>query len=381
MRRSSRRVTQAEVARLAGVSQATVSHVLSGSTEVRIGEETRQRVLDVVRRTGYTANPVAQRLAGGRNRIIGVFTYEPVFPRDRSDFYHPLFVGIEREAEAQGLDLLLFTSAPVRSGRRRLLDDGASRLGMADGCLLLGQHDDKRDLAELIGRGFPFVFVGRRESDAGLVPYAAADYAAATQAVVERLVDLGHERIGYLGDLGPNESHKDRRAGYHAAVAAAGLRPVLLDGTSIDGDTALDLLLDNRLTAVAVGDFVLPHALLDAARRRGLSVPGDLSIVQLGDPSAAHTAELSGFRIPREEMGTAALQILTGIIAGDLPQEQWQQTLPCSLITGETAGPPTTTTTTPRRAPALSGAAGSPAPVDPTRPGDTAAAPTSEDPA
>lgn len=378
MRRTSHRVTQAEVARLAGVSQATVSHVLSGSTEVRIGEETRRRVLDVVRRTGYTANPVAQRLAGGRNRIIGVFTYEPVFPRDRSDFYHPLLVGIEREAEARGLDLLLFTSAPVRTGRRRLLDDGASRLGMADGCLLLGQHDDKRDLAELIDRGFPFVFVGRRESDAGLVPYAAADYAAATHAVVERLVGLGHERIGYLGDLGPNESHVDRRAGYRAAVRAAGLRPVLLDGTSIDGDTALDLVLDNRLTAVAVGDFVLPHALLDAARRRGLDVPGDLSIVQLGDPSAAHTAEISGFRIPREEMGTAALRILAGIIAGDLPPEQRQQTLPCTLIDGETAGPPTT----PRRAPALSGATATTSADPVPAPGPSpAATPTTEDPA
>jgi LacI family transcriptional regulator len=342
MARSARRVTQADVARLAGVSQATVSHVLSGDpvARARVGEQTRARVVDVVRRTGYTANPIAQRLAGGRNNIVGVFTYEPVFPRDGGDFYYPLLVGIEREAEAQGLDLLLFTSAPVHDGRRRLLEDGARRLGVADGCLLLGQHDDKRDLAELIEQGFPFAFVGRRESDAGLVPYAAADYAGATDEVVSHLVGLGHTAIGFLGDLGPGESHVDRRRGYDQAVRRAGLRPVLLDGTSIDGDTALDLVLDNGLTAVVVGDFVLPPALLEAAGRRGVAVPEDLSLAQLGDPAVVGTGRRwTGFRVPREEMGATALRILRGIIDGTLDDADQQVTLPCVVDHGETAGP------------------------------------------
>jgi len=340
MTRNARRVTQADVARLAGVSQATVSHVLSGDAMARVGEQTRARVLDVVHRTGYTANAVAQRLAGGRNHIVGVFTYEPVFPRDGGDFYYPLLVGIEREAEAQGLDLLLFTSAPVRDGRRRLLEDGARRLGVADGCLLLGLHDDKRDLAELIRQGFPFAFAGRRESDAGLVPYAAADYTGGTDEVVSHLIGLGHTAVGFLGDLGPGESHVDRRRGYERAVRRAGLRPVMLDGTSIDGDTSLDLVLDNGLSAVVVGDFVLPPALLDAARRRGLDVPGDLSLAQLGDPADAVSGESwTGFRVPREAMGATALRILNGIISGTLEDSEQQVTLPCTVDLGATAGP------------------------------------------
>lgn len=339
---AARRVTQADVARLAGVSQATVSHVLSDDAvaRARVGAGTRERVLDVVQRTGYTANPIAQRLAGGRNNIIGVFTYEPVFPRDGGDFYYPLLVGIEREAEALGLDLLLFTSAPVHDGRRRLLDDGARRIGAADGCLLLGRHDDKRDLAELLQRGFPFAFVGRRQSDAGLVPYAAFDYAGATDEVVTHLVDLGHTAIGFLGDLGPWESHVDRREGYQRAIRRAGLRPVMMDGTSVDASTALDLVLANGLTAVVIGDFVLPPAMLDAARRRGLDVPGLLSMAQLGDPAdPTRGTSWTGFRLPREAMGAKALRILHGIITGTLDESEQQVTLPCMVDIGVTAGP------------------------------------------
>jgi DNA-binding LacI/PurR family transcriptional regulator len=93
----------------------------------------------------------------------------------------------------------------------------------------------------------------------------------------------------------------------------------MLDGTSIDGNSALDLVRDNGLTAVVIDDFVLAPALLEAARRRGVAVPEDLSLAQLGDPVVGRTDEhWTGFRIPREEMGAHALRILRGIIDGSL---------------------------------------------------------------
>jgi hypothetical protein len=103
---------------MTGVSQATVSLVLNNRTgdDVRIAPETRQRVLDAIRATGYVADPVARRLVSGRNRILGVFTYEPVFPSTAADFYHPFLVGIEQRAEQLGCDLLLFTSSSQASG-------------------------------------------------------------------------------------------------------------------------------------------------------------------------------------------------------------------------------------------------------------------------
>src|SRR3954451_14218835 len=76
------RLTQRDIARMTGVSQATVSLVLNGRSDgdVRIAPETRERVLQAIRERGYVADPIARRLAARDNRIIGVFTYEPVFP-------------------------------------------------------------------------------------------------------------------------------------------------------------------------------------------------------------------------------------------------------------------------------------------------------------
>ena len=97
-----KRLTQHDIAKLAGVSQATVSLVLNGSgTGARIPQETRTRVQQVIRETGYVADPIARRMAKGFNRILGVFTYEPAFPIAHADFFTPFLFGIEEEAQAR----------------------------------------------------------------------------------------------------------------------------------------------------------------------------------------------------------------------------------------------------------------------------------------
>ncbi len=87
-----RRVTQQDIARISGVSQTTVSLVLNNRLDAgtRIAPETRERVLEAIAETGYVADPVARRMVARRNRIIGVFTYEAVFPSGTRDFYQLL---------------------------------------------------------------------------------------------------------------------------------------------------------------------------------------------------------------------------------------------------------------------------------------------------
>src|SRR3954462_13786298 len=133
-----KRPTQADIARLAGVSQATVSLVLNErDASIRISPATRERVLTVMREWGYVANASARSLAGGRNKIIGVYTFEPVFPTTSVDFYFPFLLGMEQAAAELGHDLLLFTSA---GGTRQIFRDGATRLTLADGALLIGRN-------------------------------------------------------------------------------------------------------------------------------------------------------------------------------------------------------------------------------------------------
>ncbi|RIV40221.1 LacI family DNA-binding transcriptional regulator [Micromonospora radicis] len=336
-----RRVTQRDIARLAGVSQATVSLVLNNRSDadVRIAPETRDRVLRVIAETGYAADPVARRLAARFNRIIGVFTYEPAFPSGSRDFFHPFLLGIEEYAERVGCDLLLFTSAPVVDGRRRIFHRD-NRLRLADGCILLGREIDGAELGRLNRDGYPYVAVGRRDDAGGPVPYVGTDYAAAVGRLVERALGHGHRRLSFLGLGTTAESSADRRRGFDAAVADAESARHL-SGPARAADSILDDLLADQSTVVFVEDFASAVALETAARRRSLSVPGDLSILTLGDPTAPVPTEtaFTGFRIPREEMGRQAVEVLTAVIDGSAAGVQ-QRLLPCELVEGDTLGAP-----------------------------------------
>ncbi|ROT32295.1 LacI family transcriptional regulator [Micromonospora sp. HM5-17] len=337
----SKRVTQRDIARLAGVSQATVSLVLNNraDTDVRIAPETRERVLRAIEETGYVADPIARRLVSRFNRIIGVFTYEPAFPSGTRDFFHPFLVGIEEYAERVGCDLLLFTSAPVVDGRRRIFHRD-NRLRLADGCLLLGREIDAAELARLNREGYPYVAVGRRDDADGPVRYVGADYATAVRQLGERAQQLGHRRLAYLGTGLVAESSADRRRGF-AAQAGSAEHAVELVGTGRSADEVLDDVLGAGATVAFVEDFATAVQLRTAALRRGLAVPGDLSVLTLGDPTTPVPTDITftGFHIPREEMGRQAVELLTAVLEGTAPAVS-QRLLACEPVEGTTLGPP-----------------------------------------
>lgn len=334
------RLTQRDIARLAGVSQATVSLVLNRRDDgsARIPLETRERVLEVIRATGYVADPAAQKLVGRRNHLLGVFTTEPVFPTLQADFYTPFLLGIEGAAERFGYDLLLFTSAPVTDGRRRIFHEN-NRLRLADGCILLGRTLDRDELARLVAGRYPFVAIGRRDDAGGPVPYVGADYVTATAALVQQAVALGHRRLAFIGPGGGAESSDDRWAGFRAAVDEAGVDWIHDIGQDADPGDLVDRLLRSGATVALVEDQADAVVLERAARDRGVAVPDDLSLIALGNPTRPVASEVAFtcFRIPREEMGRQAVEILTLVMGGQ--EEGRQRLLPCELAEGQTLGP------------------------------------------
>jgi DNA-binding LacI/PurR family transcriptional regulator len=334
-----KRLTQHDIAKLAGVSQATVSLVLNGAPTAlaRIPQETRERVQQVIRTTGYVADPIARRMAKGLNRILGVFTYEPAFPSAQADFFTPFLLGIEEEAQIQNYDLLLLTGAGVGQDRKIFAD--GNRLRIADGCLVLGREFDRAELTRLVSGDYPFVAIGRREDADGPVPYVGGDYANGTRALVEKARVLGHSKLAYVGPPGPAESTADRWAGFYAALGN-GLELVLHIETvgSAAGDI-LDALFGSGATVaffVELADAVRVEA---AARARGLSIPGDFSAVVLGSHIRAERShvQFTAFDIPREEMGRQATAMLVRRIeSGDAGG---QILLTCEPVEGETLGP------------------------------------------
>lgn len=336
------RVTQAQVARIAGVSQAIVSLVLNGSDSVRVSPETRRRVEEALKTTGYTVDIMGRRLRGKTNQILGVFTYESVFPSGVADFYRPFLLGIEEEAEAQGFDLLLFTSPGRKDGRRRVYEGETNRLRIADGCVLLGRHNDPAELARLVEEKFPFVFIGRRESHAGPVSYVGADYVASTRDVYDWMWQLGHRRIALLGVAEENEPTVDRRAGYLAAARKRRKSPLVI--VEDDPEVALRAALAQEATALLVESTAMADGVKAYAEAQGLAVPQDLSLVLLGDsdPSqriSAHAVDRSDtdwsmFRIPRRQMGVRAVRMLVELVGGGRPKPVL---LPCEIHQGVTA--------------------------------------------
>ena len=333
------RITQRQIAELAGVSQATVSLVLNGNG-ARIPEETRQRVLDVIRETTYVADPAARSLAGIGNNLVGIFTYEHAFPSETADFYTPLLTGIESEAESLGLDLLMFTSAPLVNGRRQIFHEN-SRLRLADGCLLLGREMDADELDRLKQSGYPFVAIGRRDVD---VPFVGLDYATPTAELAKRAVAAGHRSAFYVRLSLTAEASRDRADALSRELEASGVALQSAESSQVGLEAAWSEVVASGATVLFVEDPTDAEYLHALAERAGLSVPGELSMVVLGERSKPEDRAIDFTRLsaPRTELGSRAVALLDQLLNGVRDGEELplQQLLECTVIDGATlAGP------------------------------------------
>lgn len=331
------------------MSQATVSLVISGGTASdQIAESTRRAVFAAAEELGYSANAAARSLKGGRNHLLGLYTFEPVFPVDQRDFYYPFLLGVEEETAEQGYDLLLFSSAGS-GGDRRIYAGGANRLKVADGCVLLGRHLHRDDLAHLVQEDFPFVFIGRREVPGTELSYVAVDYAAATQEVVATLAGLGHRDMLYLQVTGGEEPTRDREAGYRHGLAGAGI-PVdesLIHQLPEASDITADQIRgwhERGVTAVLIEpteDDATVAAVERAATGAGLRIPEDLSVAVLGDPPLRHAPgrDWTRFTLPRAHMGREAVRTLLDLLEDDSGTPR-QLFVPAGHVAGDTVAAP-----------------------------------------
>jgi len=322
---------QVDIARIAGVSQATVSVVLGGNRAgVRMAESTRRRVLAVADDLGYVPHPVATRLASARTNMIGLYTFRATFPTEVADSYYPILVGVEDAAAALGQDLVLFTGT---AGERTQSAAAIRRVRVADGCLFFGRHVPDEPIARLVDSRFPIVYIGRRPELGGRIPYVGADYVTASADLVARLRELGHRRIRYVREADDAPSSQDRERGVRQAGAVV---------TRLTGGLPADAVrswLGEGVTAIVVEEtdtgaaYTTVRGAIDAA---GLSIPDDLSLAVLGRPPGA-APEVTGFEVPYRAMGGQAVRLLVDLIT-EQPTTP-QHLLHCPPVPGATIGP------------------------------------------
>lgn len=336
-----KRPTQSDVARLAGVSRATVSFVLndtSGGGNIPIGEETRRRVLEAARSLNYSPDPVARMLARGSNALIGVFSYEEIFPLEREDFFYEFILGIERAATRHDFNVVLFTRRDPSSGHRKAFTNGGNNLRLADGTIFLGANPDRAELARLAEEQYPFVCIGRREVPGFQIDWVSADYIPASRKAGLHLLSLNHRRIAYVGVETPAESYQERIVGFRQAYAQFGVvdqLSILPETVLQNGDDLVRSLKEARCSAIVCSHMTTFNITLTLLRERGLSVPGDFSVLSLGDASPNPNLPLmpTYVSIDRLNWGEMAVDMLVRRIK-EQNVKPIEVRLPCKFIIG-----------------------------------------------
>jgi LacI family transcriptional regulator len=333
------RVTIREIADLAGVSIATVSRVVNGHSDV--SEETRDTVMRIVREHGYATNRSARGLSAGRTGLVGVLV-PLVYPV----YFSAILSGAAEALYEQELRLVLSPTQHEHDREVSLLD----RLmhGMTDGALIVLPEESSDELARLLEQGYRFVVVDPRLPLDERVPSVSAAHASGADQAMSHLLGLGHRRIAAI--TGPRGwvATEDRRRGYHAALAAQGILPepsleVEADFEIGPGRAAAGHLLDlhDPPTAIFAFNDNLAIGALQAARDRGLRVPGDLSVVGFDDvePATIVTPTLTTVRQPLAEMGRTAVSLLMRLLERQR-FETLRVELATRLVVRESTGPP-----------------------------------------
>ncbi|MEU6808513.1 LacI family DNA-binding transcriptional regulator [Streptomyces sp. NPDC046831] len=306
--------TMADVARSAGVSVATVSHVLNGTRPVL--PHTRRAVLEAVEELGYTPNTLARSLVTSRTRSIGLAVSAVGNP-----FFTEILQGVEAAALAHGYSLLIADPHDDPAHERRVVRLLHER--RVDGVIVAPSARPHELVAYLSRHGVPTVFLDRVVDDlpdgAPAFDQVCADGAEPTARLVAHLAGLGHRRIGLVAGLPELSTTRERIAGYRRGLAASGLphdgRLVVHGDSSSDGAeraTATLLSLAAPPTGLVTANNAMTLGALRALRERGLSVPGDLALCCFDDFPWADlfSPRLTAVAQPSRELGTRAVEVL-----------------------------------------------------------------------
>ncbi|BDZ42795.1 LacI family transcriptional regulator [Paraoerskovia sediminicola] len=331
-----------DLAERAGVSIATVSRALSGSTGV--SATTRVRIRSLADELGYAVSPDAARLARGSTGRVAVVT-----PNLSHWFYSAMLDGIVTALHGADVDVLLYEVKAERERRRFFEELPARRQVDAVVLIALPISDDERRRLDLMG--VTAVMAGGTLGDH---PHVRIDDVAMARQATQHLLLAGHRRVAMIGAVGTWSleygAPPDRLRGFSEALAAA---DVAADdelvvrtpwGTTGGADGMARLLsLDDPPTAVVAFSDEVAFGALRTLRRSGIAVPHALSLVGMDDHELADTMDLTTVRQPVTEQGHAAGELVRRFLVGDAPADV-HLTLPTHLVARGTTGPPLTAT-------------------------------------
>ncbi|MCL2418205.1 MAG: LacI family transcriptional regulator [Conexibacteraceae bacterium] len=334
--RPSGRLTIRDVAKLAGVSPATVSRVLNGRPEV--SDSVRESVMKVVNEHNYTGSRVG---GATRSGLVGV-----TLPLIHHSYFSEILAGVSEAFYEHDIPMVLCPTLHEHDREVTLLE--RLRQGTTDGAILILPEESDEELAALQEQGYVFVIVDPRSPLDEHVPTVSAAHISGAREATEHLLQLGHRRIAAI--TGPRGwiATEERLRGYRIALGEAGITPdpslqVEANFRDNGGRAAMEqlLALPERPTAIFAFNDMLAVGVLQAAGKHGLRVPADISVVGFDDTFEASILDppLTTVRQPLAEMGRMAVSQLVRLLQNQRIEALHVELATKLVVRGSTAGP------------------------------------------
>ncbi|MBP2702527.1 LacI family DNA-binding transcriptional regulator [Microbispora sp. RL4-1S] len=331
-------VTMSDVARLAGVSTATVSRVVNG--RYGVSASTIAQVRSAIERLGYESSLVAASLRRSRTNVLGLVTHS------FQSYTAEVLKGVMEALAQSGYDLIVYANSHLygtysEGWERRHLTRLSGTL--TDGCIVVTPWGEVRSSTPVV------VIDPVRDSTA---PSVTADNLAGATTVAEHLLSLGHRRIGFITGRPNLAAAWSREEGYRRALTEAGVPvdPALIGRGDFNPESAVPLaraLLgrEDRPTAIFAASDGMALKVLEVAAELGLNVPDDLSVVGFDNIPEAALAEPGLTTVDQSmyRLGYEAARMLKGLVTGEW-EESRRIVLPTRLVVRGSTAPPSLTT-------------------------------------
>lgn len=311
--------TISDVAQRAGVSIATVSRVINGTTPV--AAETAQRVQQAVQELAFVPRAAARVLASRRTETLGL-----LLPEIGGAFFSPLLRGIEAEARLAGFDLLIHATSHIPHASTPVAHRPLGEHN-TDGLLVFTQSIDEKELGRLHAINFPTVLLYQSSPTSLDIPSVTIENKSGAQMIVEHLIQVHNRRqIVFLCGPEGNEDSAWRERGYRTALEENDIPfdPVLVATGGFNEEEAQialrELLVkDVEFDAVFAGDDDSAAGAISALIQTGKHIPQDVAVVGFDDlPIARYLRPtLTTVRAPIEQVGRESVRQLVGLISGE----------------------------------------------------------------
>jgi len=336
-----KRVTGKDIASIAGVSQSTVSRVLSSDEpSALISEETANRIRQIARKMGYSPNPIARALRGEGTNLIGLIVREIADP-----FFAEVIKEINSTFKQKGFNVILgHVHSDPTEGREltRILD---SR--QCDGMIFLGDlFDDMQYINEIREEGHPAITMCRGNQEEK-VPFVNCNNEKGTKLIIKHLLDLGHKKMafidgGSIGDIQERLETFSQLSGNNPELTCKVIKAERNDFNG--GFKAMNTLLASDVvpTAIVAADDGMAVGVLKAISKSGLKVPEDISVAGFDDIELANYTipSLTTIRQPVDEMAEIAANMLIKMIEGEpLSESEKYVSLEPMLVIRDSTGP------------------------------------------